>query len=285
LEKIIFSRAMPGIIVLNGGSMRKQPVVSILASLVFFSLTLLGCSDEGSSGDARPSRDSQFLDGQAADSIRIDDSALPPCVRGILENDVTNARDLGDHPLDDGYRVACRKILRGGDLCQLSQEGCDELLQLGIKTVIDLRQQQVQQSEPPASCVSSQASNVSAAMPRLLPDNPANYLALLNEKSAVAQVFSTLGDAQSYPVYIHCVIGRDRASFVTALILLALGADRSTVIDEFNLSADVGVPVKQPCIEAVLDVIDTLGGIEPYLASCGVTSDQMATLRAQACIK
>ena len=181
--------------------------------------------------------------------------------------------------------MACRQILRGGHLGGLSQGGCNELSQLGIKTVVDLRQSAVQQSQPPAACVTSQANVVSAAMPKLLPDTPANYLELFKEKGAIAAVFDALGDTQAYPVYVHCVIGRDRASFVTALVMLALGADRQTVIDEFNLSESAGVAVKQPCIEAVLDEVDKRGGIEAFLNTCGVTTAELTALRDTVRIK
>jgi len=235
-------------------------------------LPLCACSTAGGTGDARA-----VLDGVPAG-----EGGWTTCERRILVADVTNARDLGGHPLAGGQRVACRQIMRGGDLGGLSQTGCAELSQLGIKTVVDLRQQAVQQSEPAAACVAGQATTVDAALPKLLPDTPANYLALLKEKNAVAALFSTLGDAARYPVYVHCVIGRDRASFASALVLLALSASRQTVIDEFKLSADAGVAVQQPCIEALLDELDKLGGVESYLTSAGVTAGQLGVLRARA---
>lgn len=205
-----------------------------------------------------------------------------PCRQQVLTGEVTNARSLDGVLLADGYKVACGTLFRGGDLCALGSAGCAELATLGIKTVIDLRQATVQQNQPPAACVSSQAKLVSAAMPKLLPDTPDNYLALLQEKAAVATVFTTLADAGAYPVYTHCVIGRDRASFVAALVLLALGAERQAVVDEFELSEGAGVPVQVPCIEAVLDEIEKQGGIEAYLTSAGVTADQLSALRGAA---
>jgi protein tyrosine/serine phosphatase len=205
-----------------------------------------------------------------------------PCRQQVLSGEVTNARGLDGVLLADGYKVACGTLFRGGDLSALGSAGCAEFATLGIKTVIDLRQASVQQTQPPAACVSSQAKLVSAAMPKLLPDTPQNYLALLQEKAAVAAVFATLADTGAYPVYTHCVIGRDRASFVAALVLLALGADRQAVVDEFVLSEGAGVPVQVPCIEAVLDEIDKQGGIQAYLTSVGVTEAQLSALRAAA---
>ena len=219
----------------------------------------------------------------AGDQGGADQVAAKPCVRRVLRNDVTNARDLGDHPLGGGYRVACRKVLRGGHLSGLSNKGCSELAALGIKTVVDLRMQSTQKSQPPSSCVSAKV--VDAAMPKLLPDTPQNYLALFSEKKAVASLFSVLGDPTAYPVYIHCVIGRDRASFAAALVLLALGASKQTVINEFLLSSQAGVAVKKACIEAVVDEVAKRGGIEAYLKTAGVTAAQLKVLRSQARIK
>ena len=138
------------------------------------------------------------------------------------------------------------------------------------------------QDEPAAGCVGDQATVVNVPMPKLLPDTTDNYIALFNETGSIKNLFNVLGDADAYPVYVHCVIGRDRASFATALILKALGADRKTVIEEFRLSAEAGVAVKEECIEAVLDEIDDRGGIEKTLKDMGVTEAQLNTLREKA---
>lgn len=255
-------------------------------------LCLVACSDDGDSntdahsGSDQGESDLALLEASVQDTgvhdASVNEAGPQSCVGQILTGgEATNARDLGGTPLAGGMRVTCGKIFRGGDLCSLTSAGCGEFASLGIKTVIDLRMAPVQQSDPAAACVTSQTSHVDAALPKLLPDTPANYLALLQEKAAVAKIFAALGGAGSYPVYFHCVIGRDRASFVAALILLALGAERQAVIDEFELSNDAGVTVKTPCIEALLDEIAKLGGIETYLTSAGVTPAQLATLRAE----
>jgi len=204
------------------------------------------------------------------------------CTRWILEDDVTNARDLGAWPLEDDYFIPCQKIFRGGDLTTLSTEACTDFTNLGIKTVIDLRADSVQLGQPGAACVTSITGQLNAAMPKLLPDTPENYLALLEETGAIATIFEALGNPDTYPVYIHCVIGRDRASFVIALILLTLGADQQTILNDFNLSEDAGVAVKPDSLQAVLDEIDKLGGIEVLLASASVTSGQIEVLKTEA---
>lgn len=239
------------------------------AILFILALLLPGCAgDEGGT-------DASYQDGQ-------DGGIQPPqCDRRVFEDDVTNARELGNHPLSAGGYVDCGKITRGGHLGSLSVDGCQEFSDLGIRTVIDLRMDSTQQQEPPPACVTDQATLVNAAMPKLLPDTEDNYLALMSETDAVAAVFEALGSADAYPVYIHCVIGRDRASFIAALVLLALGASDQQVVDEFELSEDANIAVKTECIQAILDEVKARGGIDAYLTSAGVTTTQLDVLRAE----
>lgn len=203
------------------------------------------------------------------------------CERRVLEGEVTNARDLGGWPLADGKHMACRRILRGGTLANLGQTGCAAFVVLGIRTVVDLRESAVQATTPAPDCVLNNAIHVSAAMPKLLPDTPENYLALWDQGESVRKAFSALGDKTSYPIYFHCEIGRDRTNFIAALILLALGADRQTVVEEFELSSAAGVAVKTGCIEAVVDEVEKRGGIQAVLSAFGVSDDAVTTLRAQ----
>jgi protein-tyrosine phosphatase len=203
------------------------------------------------------------------------------CRRRVLVDDVTNARDLGGWQVAAGV-VGCQRVLRGGALTGLTAAGCAEFADLGVRTIIDLREQPVQDSTPPPACAGQAAQHVSAAMPKLLPDTPDNYLALLDQCQSIRQIFSLLSAGTSFAVYLHCEIGRDRASFVTALILLALGADRRTVLDEFALSSEAGVAVKTECMAAVLDEIERRGGIESFLSTCGVDAASLAALRDNA---
>lgn len=202
------------------------------------------------------------------------------CQSRVLVEDVINARDLGGWTVAEGT-VPCQRLLRGGALTGLTEAGCSEFAALGIRTIVDLREQAVQDETPPPACATRAAQHRSAAMPKL-PDTPENYLLLLEQTAAIQQIFTLLADADRYPVYLHCEIGRDRASFVSALILLALGADRQTVLDEFALSALAGVPVKSECMSAVLDEIERRGGIAAALATSGVDAAVLSAMRHNA---
>jgi hypothetical protein len=204
------------------------------------------------------------------------------CPRRVLEGQVTNARDLGGWPLAGGARVACRRLLRGGTLVGLDAAGCDAFAALGIRTVVDLRDPGTQAASPPPACVTATARVVQAPLPKLLPDSASTYLALLDEGASIRAAFEALAGQDALPGYLHCEIGRARASVLTALVLSALGAERATVLEEFALSSQAGVEVSAAHLAAVLDEVEAQGGVEAYLLGIGVPAATLEALRLRA---
>jgi len=193
---------------------------------------------------------------------------------------VVNARDVGGYAISTGETIRWGVLLRGGDLTNLSQAGCDAMELAGVVTVMDLREEATQQNSPAPECVSVNAAIQPVSMPKLLPASEQNYLALMEQaEPVIPEMFDALATAGGSPVYIHCVIGRDRASFAIALVMLALGADRQTVLEDFRLSNDVGIGVTDSHLEAVLDEIESQGGIETYLTGLGVTQQEINAVR------
>lgn len=201
--------------------------------------------------------------------------------RRILLNEAVNARDLGGVRLKTGERVACGVVFRGGPLSALSDVGCAEFAQRGVQTVVDLRTSDEWTGTNETACVLTQSRVLLAPMPVPYDVSPEDYLADLHATESVSAVFHALGDEAAYPLYFHCAIGRDRTGVVAALILLALGAPRPDIVDEYMLSRDAGVGAYPDSLSAVLDEIETRGGIEPYLAGAGVSSEELSTLRAR----
>jgi len=196
---------------------------------------------------------------------------------------VVNVRDVGGIPVAGGQTVRWRRILRGGTLSSLTTTGCDQLASLGVVTVVDLRMVSTFTTDPPPACVTDLATVESVPMPKYPQASVDNYLLLMDQTDAeVVQLFEIVGGPDPSPIYVHCVIGRDRASYAIALLLLALGADRSEVLADFRLSGDAGITVVDANLEAILDVIDTAGGIEAHLTGLGVTQTQLTNLRAWA---
>jgi protein-tyrosine phosphatase len=194
---------------------------------------------------------------------------------------VTNARDLGGFAAAGGKTVRWRMLMHGGDLSGLSTAGCETWAALGVHTLADLRDASEAAAAPDADCATPGYQNV--PLEKLLPPGPDTYVQLLRDSGAAfAEMFVLLAAPDALPWYHHCVIGRDRASVVSALILLALGVSEEDVVTEFMRSNDVGTAVEAAWIQAVIDEVSGQGGIEPYLATRGVTTAQLDALRAAA---
>lgn len=205
------------------------------------------------------------------------------CVPGlrILVDEVANARDLGGTPLADGGVVACGQLFRAAAPVNLTAAGCAEFSDLGIRTVIDLRVESEVTSAPHSTCVGELADIIHAPMPVPHDVSPEDYIADLDAVDSVLLAFAALGDESAYPVYFHCTYGRDRSGVLSALMLLALGAQRADIMTEYELTTVAGLSTFPESLEAVLDEIDRRGGVEMVLRAAGVTQNEIEVLRAQ----
>jgi hypothetical protein len=270
-----------------------------LLLLALFAFMLSACVNEvltrdGGYRDAGVFKDSEGLInikpviyGEAVvDSETFDGGVIGACTPGrrILRDDVVNARDMGGVSLVNGATVACGVLYRGAALKLLSARGCAEFAQLGIRTVVDLRIPDERLSPPQEACVEYRARVILAPMPVPTYVSPEDYIADLDAIDSVAAAFDALGDETAYPIYINCYYGRDRTGVLAAVVLLALGASRQDVIVEYELSSAAGLTTYPASLEAVLDEIERRGGVEAYLASAGISADQIATLRARATV-
>jgi len=239
--------------------------------------------DSGDMPDALADTDREDDSGASADACGDDGNGEVGRACGkspwILEGQVSNVRQLGGLPLAGGRTVACDLIYRGSSLSSLSDEGCQQFAATGIKTVVDIRSEGEQTSSP-AACVANQAGVISAPLPTPYNVSPADYLADLYTAPSMQRVFAILADRASYPVYYHCLYGKDRTGIVTAVILSALGASRQTIQDEYALSREAGFSVYPESLDAVLDEFERLGGVDNYFRIVGIPAEQVQAMRA-----
>ena len=197
----------------------------------------------------------------------------------LLLDKVPNVRQLGGIPLANGGVVACDRIYRGSALSWMTEEGCSQFAAVGVKTVVDLRSES-EQTSPAATCVLERARLVSAPMPIPYNVSPEDYLAVLYTAPSMQTLFAVLADPAAYPVYYHCLYGKDRTGIVTAVILSALGASRQTIQEEYALSGEAGYSYYPASLDAVLDEFERLGGVDAYLRVVGVPAEHVQAMRA-----
>jgi protein-tyrosine phosphatase len=221
-----------------------------------------------------------------------------------------NTRDLGGLTTRDGRRTRRGAIVRSDAVDQLSSGGWEALVGHGVRTVIDLRNDDERRPD--------HAPRPPAIETRWLPlDNAANrqfwdewdcgpqfgtplyYLPHLRSFSAFsARVVAAIADAAPGGVLFHCQGGRDRAGQISMLLLALAGVEPDVIADDYQLSherlrvayAARGEPDQGPALEAYLAdlgtnarlvIAETLGAldVEVTLRRGGLGTSQLDALR------
>lgn len=237
-----------------------------------------------------------------------------------FEGGVTNFRDLGGYRTRLGAVVRWGQVFRADALHGLSEEDLVLYHQLGLRAVYDLRGDEERTERPnpvasrPLTVLSRPAgSEPPAAPPPMVTTSDGEqilrkmYVGLLEHAQAeIGQLFTGLAGEDGLPALFHCHAGKDRTGVVAALLLEALGVDRDTVLDDYELTARYRLRVHQESTyerllssglspEAAAGVLTTprwamqetlehldadYGGVETYLTGpAGVRKEDLETLR------
>jgi predicted nucleotidyltransferase/protein tyrosine phosphatase (PTP) superfamily phosphohydrolase (DUF442 family) len=95
-------------------------------------------------------------------------------------------------------------------------------------------------------------------------------------RDKIKKAFEAILNEQEGAVAVHCFAGKDRTGIFISMIHLLTGAPMDTIEDDYLASE---VDVKLYRLKMVLDIIESEGGIEPYLINCGLTEEQLTQLK------
>lgn len=203
----------------------------------------------------------------------------PP--RHLCLDGAANFRDLGGYRTADGRYVAWRRLFRSDALSELSQSDLDRVAGLGLRTVYDLRHEHERRRKPdriPGGVVLRtslcglhpgslfEAINLGRIDARELKLRIVEVYKLFPTEHVgeFRRLFEMLLDQGTLPAVIHCTSGKDRTGFAVAVIFMALGIPRETIVLDyllsnayrrnlsFLLSPDVGA-----------DIVSVLSGVDP----------------------
>jgi protein-tyrosine phosphatase len=210
-----------------------------------------------------------------------------------------NVRDLGGLRTRDGGRIRRGAIVRGDALDRLSAAGWAALEAHGIRTVIDLRND-------------DELAEDLAPRPRGLttlhlpldgvedvefwkdwhdrPEfgTPLYYRPFLDHfPQRTAAVITAIARAEPGGVAVHCGIGRDRTGLITILLLALAGADAEEIAADYALSeprvpfGQVGTFYEDRGITPAAVIAELLAelDVEAYLRAAGVGDDDLRALR------
>ena len=172
-----------------------------------------------------------------------------PLVGGV------NFRDLGGYQTRQGTRLRWGRLFRSGHMSRLTAADQTLLTALGIRTVCDFRMAEERANEN--ATLSCEPTLETLGIPPGLKDrfflhrlfeqtdDPAVVVEAMHEimRSLIlecaphyARLFDALLGAADGSVLMNCSAGKERTGVGAALLLLALGVPRTTILYDFALS-------------------------------------------------
>ncbi|WP_439591446.1 tyrosine-protein phosphatase [Microbacterium sp.] len=223
----------------------------------------------------------------------------------------TNFRDVGGLTAGSG-RTRAGILFRSGNLTHLDEEGRTAITGLGIRRVIDLRDDDEVRHAPSrldGLGIETQrvplflGSVVSFFEEDLSLDEM--YRRLI-EDSAAGVVDVVRGIVTDQPVLVHCTVGKDRTGVTVALALRAAGVDEDAVVADYARTEtllpaernrrilswlrtqhpdavhleDLATRSPAPVMRAALARVDAVHGSPgDYLRAHGLSDDELRELR------
>lgn len=172
--------------------------------------------------------------------------------RHIRLNGAFNVRDLGGYAAAKGRTTRWRSLLRADALHELTPEDMDRLLQLGLRTVIDLRSDDELTHQPspfahhpdvlyhhiplfgglaPVDAMMKESGEL---------DLSARYVAAADCcRPAIARVAATIALAEEGVVLFNCTAGKDRTGIVAAMLLSLAGVSSDEIAVDYALTQTI----------------------------------------------
>lgn len=177
--------------------------------------------------------------------------------RNVIIPGIQNFRDLGGYPAYITHRrTRWGMLYRSGAIENLDGSAIQELKNIGIKTIVDLRtapetsqrQADLQQSfnlvNIPIMAGSMEETLKGIEDRSIRSDTVYRIVERMNRQlisqhtHEFRQVFDVLLNEDNYPIVIHCTTGKGRTGIMSALILASLGINEELIMDDYRLSND-----------------------------------------------
>lgn len=136
---------------------------------------------------------------------------------------------------------ATQLLFRSGAPKFLGGNGAADLVQSGIRTVVDLREPEERAAIPNVVQESLLVLNrpiYRAPAPVSMPMPEVYRHLLLGCSDAVVDAVRTIIRHLDSGVLVHCAAGKDRTGVVVAVLLAAAGLDRTAIVRDYSLSAE-----------------------------------------------
>ena len=230
-----------------------------------------------------------------------------------------NVRDLGGCSISEGVKIPQGRLIRAGNLDQLPPSSQRQLIDYGVKTVIDLRDEWEVQQFPN---VFAQSTTVKYLNLPLIGNQLSNSKTwkeeehdydLLDElyckyldrcQTQIGAIIAAIAESTPATV-IQCYAGKDRTGIIIALLLGFIGVPDHLIARDYSQSKqeilhlieqwrkyaveheqdmqrfECDIASEPITMLRMLDYIKLqYGNVTDYLHLCGITASQLAQLRS-----
>jgi protein-tyrosine phosphatase len=156
-----------------------------------------------------------------------------------------NFRDVGGLPVGAAATTRRGVLFRSGTLARLDAPARAAIGRLGLRRVIDLRDddevnREQSRLDPPVSDTLRVPLFLGSAASFFVEDLGLDELySRIVDDSAPALVEVARGVLGSQPVLVHCTAGKDRTGVSIALILAAAGVDEDAIVADYARTAEL----------------------------------------------
>ncbi|MEX1218466.1 MAG: tyrosine-protein phosphatase [Acidimicrobiales bacterium] len=160
-----------------------------------------------------------------------------------------NFRDLGGYETTSGRSVKWRTIFRADAVHRLPDNELDQLAEIGLKTIIDLRTTtEVDEGhlhDPDRGMTHVHLDVLGEVWKPLDLDPNADAGDVLSDlyvhmlgigAPALSAAFHSLANAENLPAVFHCAAGKDRTGVLAAMVLSSLGVADHVIIADYAIS-------------------------------------------------
>lgn len=182
-----------------------------------------------------------------------------------------NFRDLGGYLTTEGHRVRRGCLFRSGELCSLTDGDRAVIGELGIRVVVDLRNDAERTARP--NRLSPGIEMVARTTPGLgdtttledliasgdLPERDDQWVisSYCNNLTRLAPEFRAVVEraatARSIPMLFHCAAGKDRTGLAAAILLGLLGVPEEAILYDYELTTSHYSPRRLEQLRPLLD--------------------------------
>lgn len=172
-----------------------------------------------------------------------------------------NFRDIGGYKTKDGRTVKMGIHFRSDQLCDLLETDVNKLQEMGLKTIIDYRNDQEREEFKnveipntktyclnPVANIAALASSEEVEEELSLADMTAEHAKWLmtqqneefvkgeSSQRAYREMFKIMLEEENHAIVQHCRGGKDRTGYGVALIHLLLGVSKDDIIHDYMLT-------------------------------------------------